>query len=171
MMLLIWLRIGLTILRSLWRSRISLHDESILSRRVGLFEAEGRYPNQAVYACYFELGRWDIAVRTGMLKVMVRERLFGVLGGQVIRYCKPLQRFQRFEVRSRILGWDERFIYFDHRITSGGNLAAQSLSRIALLGPAGIGSARELLARISLLESPPLPDMIKQWRDIEVAMK
>ena len=46
-----------------------------------------------------ELGRWDLALRMGLAKVMLRERCVGILGGQAIQYKKPLKRFRTFDLR------------------------------------------------------------------------
>ena len=113
-----FIRILMAIVRALLRSRTTPLDESVLRLRVWPHEADWAYVHQAIYFLYMELGRWDLAIRSGLVRWMLRQRCAGIIGAQVIRYRRSLRRFQAFEVRTRVVGWDEKWFYFEQRLES-----------------------------------------------------
>ena len=129
-----YIRIAVLVFRAVFRQKMGVLDESVLKLRVWPHEADVSNVSQSVYPLYMELGRWDLALRVGLAKVMWRERCIGFLGGQAIQFLKPLKRFQAFTLRSRIIGWDEKWGLFEHRIESKGQLYAICHARIVFIG-------------------------------------
>jgi acyl-CoA thioesterase FadM len=84
---------------------------------------------------YMELGRWDVAIRSGLGRWMVKQRCAGILGAQMIRYHRPLKRFQSFELRTRVLGWDETWFYMEHRVESNGRTATVGCVQVMFMNP------------------------------------
>jgi len=120
-----------------FRPRIGILDESVLKLRVWPNEADLTNVHQASYFLYMELGRWDMALRMGLAKIMLRERFVGIVGGQAILYKKPLKRFQRFDLRSRIVGWDNRWTFFEHHIEGKRESYVTSHARVTFVGRDG----------------------------------
>jgi acyl-CoA thioesterase FadM len=144
--------------RMKFRPRIGVLDESVLRLRVWPNEADLTNVHQAFYLLYMELGRWDLALRMGLAKVMLRERCVGILGGQAIRYKKPLKRFQAFDLRSRIVGWDDKWTFFEHHIEGKRQSYATCHARVTFIGR---GGRRVSPAEFSAMaggpsESPPI---------------
>ena len=95
-------------------------DKSVLPLRVWLHEADLSIVHQAVYPLYMELGRWDLAIRSGLGKWMIENRCAGILGAQIIRYQRPIKRLQAFEVHTKLLGWDEKWLYIENELRAKG---------------------------------------------------
>lgn len=129
-----FVRIAVVVFRTVFRQRIGVLDESVLKLRVWPNEADVSNVSQSVYPLYMELSRWDLVLRVGLIKVMWRERCIGLLGGQAIQFLKPLKRFQAFTLRSRIIGWDEKWAFFEQKIESKGQLYAICHARIVFIG-------------------------------------
>ena len=55
----------------------------------------------------------------------------------VLRYRKSLLPFERFTVRSHIVCWDEKWLYFEHILERRGEVAAQAYVRGLLRGKSG----------------------------------
>ncbi len=129
-----FIRIAVVFFRAVFRQKIGALDESVLKLRVWPNEADVSNVSQSVYPLYMELGRWDWVLRVGLAKVMWKERCIGLLGGQAIQFLKPLKRFQAFTLRSRFIGWDEKWSFFEQKIESEGRLYAVCHARIVFIG-------------------------------------
>ncbi len=117
----------------------------------------------------YDLGRIPMAVRTGLHKV-AKARGWGLaVAGASVRYRKRVKTFERFEMRSRLIGWDNRFVYMDQTMWKGGECTSQALIRSAITqGARGIVDPAELALALGLpAESPPLPAWVQAWIDAE----
>ena len=84
-----FVRFAVLLFRAVFRKKMGALDESVLKLRVWPNEADISNVHQAVYPLYMELGRWDLALRVGLAKVMWRERCIGFLGGRRASYSIP----------------------------------------------------------------------------------
>jgi len=67
--------------------------------------------NGGRYVTLSDLGRLDLFVRTGLLRLVLQERWVLPMGAVAVRFRRPLRLFQIVELRSRMLGWDDRWGY------------------------------------------------------------
>jgi acyl-CoA thioesterase FadM len=122
--------------------------------------------NNGRYLTLADLGRVDWFVRTGVLEVARKRGAYPVVGDSVCRFRREIRAFERFDLQTRLRGWDERFGYLEHRYVVGGRV-------VALVGIRGIFRGREgtVPPHIYLedlaphLDSPPLPDWATHFRD------
>lgn len=112
----------------------------------------------------YDLGRIPFAIRTGLIGVM-RANGWGMsVAGASVRYRRRIKAFRRFEMRSRTLGWDARFFYFEQSIWFGGDCANQILIRSAVTDANGIVAPARVARAMGVPEtSPPLPDWVRAW--------
>lgn len=163
-------RLILTVILDLFKRRIHPLDESVVAMRIWPNDLDlNMHANSGRYISFMDVGRLDLLVRIGMLKVL-RLGWRPLAAGAIITYRRSLLPFERFRLRSRLLCWDEKWFYFEHRIEkSDGQLAAIAHVRGLLRGPQSNVSSREFLAVAGFpdLESPPMPDVIVRWRAAE----
>lgn len=117
----------------------------------------------------YDLGRIGLAARTPLGKAL-RERRWGMaVAGASVRYRKRIRAFDRFEMRSRLVGWDARFLYLEQSIWRKGECASQVLIRGAVTrGARGIVPPAELAGILGLPdESPILPRWVAAWIEAE----
>lgn len=120
----------------------------------------------------YDLGRIPLALRIGMAGALRAQGWGMAVAGAAVRYRRRLTLFQRFEMRSRLLGWDARFVYFDQSMWRGTDCAGQAVLRSAAVGTgrAGIVPPARLAAAMGLAEeSPPLPPWVAAWAAAEAA--
>lgn len=166
-----WLRFLLTALRATGRTRLRPDQESVLDLRVWPTDADLTLMNHACYLTMMEQGRVDFMLRTGFLRFLLRQRWSAVLASIVVQYRKSLERFVRIRVRTRVVYWDDEWIYLEHRLDRGGVLVASGLAKNAFLGPAGRLRPRDVLQTFGFsLPAPPVPPMIEQLQDGERLM-
>ena len=61
----------------------------------------------------YDLGRIPLAARSGLLNVLKERRWGMTMAGACVRYRRRIRMFERIEIRSRALCWDDRFIYIE----------------------------------------------------------
>ncbi len=119
----------------------------------------------------YDLGRMPMARRSGLLALMKREGWGFAVAGTMVRYRKRVKLFDRIEMRSRVIGWDHRFMYLEQSMwKSDGDCASHAVFRTAVTSAAGmIAPARvmDLLGQPSV--SPELPDWVAKWVEAEDA--
>lgn len=112
----------------------------------------------------YDLGRIPFAARTGIVDALRANGWGMTVAGNSVRYRRRMQAFQRFDMISRCLGWDGRFIYLDQSMWRDGDCTNQMLLRSAVTDSAGIVAPRRVMAAMGLsVESPPLPDWVQAW--------
>ncbi len=117
----------------------------------------------------YDLGRIPMAARGGLIAAM-RARGWGLtIAGSSVRYRRRVRMFDRIEMRSRIVGWDARFLYLEQSMwKTDGECASHALYRSAVTDRNGIvppATVAEALDHDPV--SPPLPDWVQAWSDAE----
>lgn len=112
-----------------------------------------------------DLGRIPMGQRCGLNKV-VREKKWGMaVAGASNRYRRRVRLFDKIEMHTRLLGWDERFVYIDQSMwKSNGECANQVLIRSAVTDKNGIVAPKHLAEALGYdTTSPPLPEWVERW--------
>ncbi|MEM8577528.1 MAG: thioesterase family protein [Pseudomonadota bacterium] len=116
----------------------------------------------------YDLGRFQLAARVGLIDALIRNGWALTIAGSSTRYRKRITAFQRFETRSRMICWDDRFMYLEQSMWTKGTCASHVLYRTAALekgkviAPSRVGEALGLDPT-----SPPMPDWVKAWTEAE----
>ncbi|OCX65813.1 thioeseterase [Thioclava sp. SK-1] len=112
----------------------------------------------------FDLGRVPLALRTGLQSVLARRGWGIVVAGNTTRYRKRVTMFQRFAMRSRCIGWDDRWIYMEQSMWRNDVCTSHILIRGAVTSKAGIVAPANVMAEMGLERpSPALPDWVQAW--------
>jgi len=166
-----WLRFLLTLVRSAGRSRLRLDQESLLHFRVWPTDADLSMMNHAAYLTVMEQGRVDFILRTGFMRLLLKRHWAAVLGSVAVQFRKPLRRFQRFQLRTRVGCWDTKWIYLEQRIDRGGDLVACAIVKIAILSADGRLEPADLLVAFDhAVASPAIPHAVHVLDDGERLM-
>lgn len=112
----------------------------------------------------FDLGRIALAGHTGLNATLMRNRWGIVVAGNTTRYRKRITMMQRFEMRTRCIGWDQRFLYMEQSMWRGGECCNHILIRGAITSKAGIVAPQQVVEAMGHQgESPALPDWVRHW--------
>jgi len=120
-----------------------------------------RHLNNGRYLSLFDLGRWDLLTRTGLLAAMTKQGWYAVVAAETITFRRSLELGQRFVLETRLIGHDDRAVYLEHRALVRGEIYARAMIRARILRRTG-GTVPhdELFAAVGRPEG--LPD-IEQW--------
>ncbi|MDQ2066500.1 acyl-CoA thioesterase [Xinfangfangia sp. CPCC 101601] len=113
----------------------------------------------------YDLGRIPMAARSGLHKI-ARAKGWGMaVAGASVRYRKRVKLFDRIEMRTKLVGWDHRFVYMDQSMWVRGECTSQALLRSAITqGQRGIVPPAEMALALGLeAESPALPQWVQAW--------
>jgi YbgC/YbaW family acyl-CoA thioester hydrolase len=132
-LLLLTLRVRLTP-----RRRLSLWDESRTPFRVTLTDLDPlRHVNNGKYLSLLDLGRLELLLRSGAWQVYGERGWYSVVAAQTITYKRSLTLGQRFELRSRVLGVDERAVYLEQTFVRRGDVVARAVVQARFLRRTG----------------------------------
>jgi len=89
-----------------------------------------------------------------------------VVLAETVRFYKSLKLFQRFEMSTRVLGWDEKNFFMEQRFTREDTLYALVVINARFLSRRGGSvSTKDLLEVLEIEQSSPaIPDWVEQWR-------
>lgn len=121
--------------------------------------------NNGRYLTLMDLGRFDLLIRTGLLRTIFRRRWMPVLAGATIRFRRSLDPFQRFRLRTHVLGWDSKSVIMEQTFeTLDGQVAARALVRAVFRRKGGTVPTDELVDAAGWSgNSPPLPEYAAAW--------
>ncbi|HEY0835516.1 MAG TPA: thioesterase family protein [Azospirillum sp.] len=158
-------RLAAVVLAALFGRRLGLTEPGRLRFRVWPTDLDvNLHMTNARYFSVMDLGRVDLLVRSGLGRVMLKRRWTTVLGAANVRFHRSLRPFQRFELVSRVLCWDEKWIFIEHRIeTAAGTAAVAVMQGVFLDGGARVPSAEVLAELGTAAQSPPVPDFVAGW--------
>ena len=166
------LRLWWTLAAACFKPRLGLLDECLTPLRVWPNDLDVNvHLTNNRYLRAMDLGRWDFGARGGMWREMWRRRWFPLVGSATLRFRKGLAPFQRFELRTRLAAWDEKWCWFEQRFCVGESLHAVGRVKVLFRGPEGHVKTAELLAACGAPDAPArrIPDHIRLWLEAEEA--
>lgn len=124
-----------------------------------------RHMNNGRYLSLFDLGRWDLLIRTGLFDAMKDHGWYAVVSSETVTFRKSLQLWQRFDIESRFIGHDEKAVFMEHRVVIDGEVYARVIVRARMLRRSGGAvSHEELFAAVGQPGGvPDIDDWIHDW--------
>lgn len=112
----------------------------------------------------FDLGRIPLGHRTGLVSAL-RGKGWGLtVAGASVRYRRRIRVFDRFEMRSRAVGHDDRFLYIEQSMWRRGECTTHALLRTAVTSREGIVPPKTVIAELGRDPMPgDLPDWVRAW--------
>jgi acyl-CoA thioesterase FadM len=158
------------LVRSRFRPRLGPLDESVVRFTVLPHDCDLNFHlNAGRFVSFMDIARVELIGRTRLLGMLLRRGWRPIMGGCVVRYRRSILPFERFDIRTRVVGWDGKWIYVEHIVEKDGEFCAIGHMRTVIRGRNGTIAPGEVLALLKLgaLESPPLPEFVQQWRTSE----
>lgn len=116
----------------------------------------------------YDMGRLPLARRVGLIKTLKTQRWGLTMAGVSVRYRKRVKCWQKVEMRSRAIGWDDKFFYILQSMWVDEVCANQALYRSAVTGKQGMVHPSEVLGVMNIDEKAlTLPDWVQNWIDAD----
>ncbi len=130
----LYLRLVLALLSGFRGPRLNYDAPSYKTFRVWPHDLDAfGHMNNGRYLQIMDVARTEWMARTGVLSTMWDHKWSAVLGGGLTRYRRSLKLMQKYQVRTQLMHWDERWFFFEHAfIDAHGRRVAIGISRAAL---------------------------------------
>lgn len=126
---LIWI-----VLAAFRKPKVGILDETRIGLRVLPNDLDTNlHMNNGRYLTIMDLGRTDMTIRSGLWRVMHDNRWAPVVGGARMIYRRPLDPFQRYELATRVVGWDDKWVYMEQRFVVDGHIHASGVVKALFL--------------------------------------
>jgi acyl-CoA thioesterase FadM len=129
------------------------------------------------YHSFMDLSRVDFMIRNGAWAKLRRAGLGPVLGSSSIRFRRAIAPFQKFRVTTRVMAWDERWIYLEHKIVTQGGKADGETAAVAIMNTTFVGQqgrvpTEKLMEIIGYSAPRPiLPEVLVRKEAMDALMK
>ena len=152
-----------------WRRHLHPLSESVLHLRVLPNDLDlNLHMNNGRFLSLMDLGRLDLLIRTDLASALFRHRWQPLVGAVNVRYKVSLLPFQRYKLRTKVIGWDEKWFYIEQRFERGNRTVAVALVKALFRGDHRNIPPEETLRLIQVNIDPPvIPDKIKKWLSME----
>ena len=118
-----------------------------------------QHMNNGRYLSLADLGRWDLVVRIGVFAQTQRLGWIPVLVQASPTYRKSLVLGQKFELRTRMIGTDDRAVVMEQRFVRDGEIYMRLITRTRFVKRAGgVVTIDELQEQFGVL-----PDHVPEW--------
>lgn len=110
---------------------------------INIHLTNGRYPQRMDHA------RTDFFLRIGGGLLFAHKNWRSVLASQTITFIREIKPFSLVDIESRVLYWDAKYFYMEHRFLVNGRLHAKTIARIAMLKMGKVKSFDSFLSAIA----------------------
>ncbi|GAB3820949.1 thioesterase family protein [Tessaracoccus terricola] len=123
--------------------------------------------NNGKYLTIMDLGRVDLMQRAGLWDGLNQRGWYPVVAGQTITYRRSLKLGQHFDLHTRVVGLDDRWIFLEQTFAVGDVVHARAAVRARFLKRSG-GSVEhdeleELVGRFP--EHLEVPEWMLEWTE------
>ena len=154
--------------RSRRASKLHVHDVGRTSFHVLPTDLDVLgHMNNGVYFSIMDLGRMDLMIRAGSWAKLTEHGYYPVASNETIAFRKSLQPWQRFDLETRIVGYDEKAVFVEQRFVVKGEIYARAFMRGRFLKKTGgTVSLQELTDALGVDTSEvALPSWLARWSD------
>lgn len=163
------------ILRTLWvfflrktLSKASAFDETEIQMRVLPVDLDLlMHVNNGVYFSYMDFGRWDMIFRNGSYDLAKNKDWYSVVAGETIRFKRSLQLWDKFTLKTKIIGHDDKYFFIEQTFLLKDKEMARGMVKIRFLKKSGgTVDVSEVLAGLNLAEKK-VPELSQDWASLE----
>lgn len=164
----LYFRLLILLVRLIGLPRTGLFEESRVSFRVLPTDCDvNLHMNNGRYLAFMDLGRLHLVAQIGLLGIILRRRWGAALGAAEINFIRPLAPFQKFELVTRLVTWDEKYAYMEQRFESRGVLCAHAFVKGLFLDRDRRVEPSEVSAALGTAAVPPqMPEELRIWVEL-----
>lgn len=150
---------------------------TVWKARTGFLDCDvNLHLNNASYLYAMELARWHFAGRIGMMPMYFKEGMVFLAAANSIRYRHAIPPFAAYEIQTRIIHWDDDWMYFLQQFVSptSGKVYAEGLCRATVKKGKGRVPMRDIYRAATGLDVEPgdtLPAVVEEFLKWDAASK
>ena len=146
---------------------LSFDDVSEITLRCRLTDIDNFLEmNNGRVLTLYDMGRTDFAVRTGLGKQLLKQRWGLVVAGSTIQYRKRIRAFQKVTMKTKIVGFDARWIYVEQSMWVKGQPCSSALLRTGVTEGGKVIATERVLAALGKSDWDKQPEpWVQDWID------
>jgi acyl-CoA thioesterase FadM len=160
-----YLRLTALVARERRKPKLGLYDTHSMQMTCLPVDVDGFLEmNNGRVLTLFDLGRFALSIRIGLWSVLQQQKWGLVVAGSTTRYRSRITTFQRFEMRTRFLGWDDKFFYLEQAMWRGDTCCNHALLRTGVTAKGRLAPVEDVARALDVEgDSPALPDWAQAW--------
>lgn len=125
--------------------------------------------NNGRYFSLMDLARIDLMARCHALTTLNKNNIYPVIASEMIRFKKSLPLFTRFQIHTKLAGWDDKFFYMEQYFKVKDDIYAMALIKACFLRKnKGRVTPDEILQVLNVSRAPlPLADYLHGWNQAD----
>lgn len=113
----------------------------------------------------YDLGRFDLSIRTGLGDVLKQNRWGLAVAGSSTRYRKRVHLFNKVTMKTAVAGIDEKWFYIAQSMWVNGNPTSSALLRTCITRKGGAVPTDEVKEALGAQDwQPEMPQWVSEWR-------
>jgi acyl-CoA thioesterase FadM len=163
----LWFRLLQMLLRRPWRKPVHGLDTTVVQMRVWPLDLDfNRHVTNGRYFTLADVARMDYVLRSGAFRVALRRKALPIVGDAWGKFRRELKLFESFEIHTRMLGWDEKWNYLEHRFVREGRVVGVVVMRGLFRAAKGVVPPEEFARELGVdMHSPALPQWMQEWSE------
>ena len=164
----LYFRLLLVFVQSLFVKNIGLLDDSRKKYRVWPSDCDfNLHLTNSRYFSLCDVSRFYYMGQVGALFKLLTRLWLPIAQAQEISYFKPIKPFQKFDVLTRFIYWDDKYWYTEHQFFVGGKLCALVQVRGVFVHKRKVLSFNDVLAVVGQeVVVPEKPTSVEQWQKL-----
>ena len=112
----------------------------------------------------YDFGRTDFAIRSGLGKMLLKNRWSLVVAGSTIQYRKRIRAFDKVTIKTHVAAIDERWVYIEQSMWVKGKPCSSALLRTGVTEKGRVIETKRILEAMgkSGWDMPPT-GYVKEW--------
>lgn len=126
----------------------------------------------ARYLAFIEAATIYHMGQMGVLSKLLKRGCFPINANYDVTFIRPIKPFEKIRVISRIVTWDDKYWYKEHRFEVDGELRAFGMVRGVVVCKKVVTSMGEIMAITGEeLITPDVPEAVLKWEKFLIATK
>jgi acyl-CoA thioesterase FadM len=161
----LWFRLLLLLLRRPWRQNADPFSTTVVRMRVWPLDLDlNRHVTNGRYFTLADVGRMDYVLKSGCFRTALRHKAVPIVGDAWGKFRRELRLFESFEVHTRMLGWDDKWSFLEHRFVKDGRVVGVVVMRGLFRAARGTVPPADIVRDLGLPEqSPAIPEWMAAW--------
>lgn len=165
----LYLRLIWILLKVIWSPKKEFMTEGRLSFHALPLDCDlNMHLNNARYLSFMDLGRIHLMGQAGLFRHLLKNHWSPIILAAEISFIKAIKPLQQFELITRVLTWDDTYLYLEQRFEKEGQLLALAYVKGLFVAQGQKIPTQTLLnaAGITEITPPPMPEAIACWKNL-----
>jgi len=121
--------------------------------------------NNGRYLALADVSRMHWFASTGVLAIARQNKVFPIVGDVIAKFRRDLKVFETFEIHTRLMGWDRKWGFLEHRFVRNQRVIGVVAIRGVFNGAQGPLDPGVLLSGLAHADpSPQLPEWVNSFQ-------